>query len=56
MKKEASKKGYDFQLSLINDDRVYWNKVEKVYQDKNLLKRLVQTVVIRCGCIGFFAK
>lgn len=55
LKKKGSGKGFDFQMGLINNDRLYWPDVEKIVFD-NGLRRLIETIVLRCGGIRLFAK
>lgn len=56
MKRKPIGKGFAFQLGLINDDRKYWAEVESIPLDKSFVKRLLETVVLRCGCVRLFAR
>lgn len=53
--KKSTGKGYNFQMELINSDRQYWQKVEKISLDHGM-KRLVETIVLRCGGISLFGR
>ncbi len=55
MKKKLSSRGFDYQMGLVNDDRLYWPDIEKIVFD-NGLRRLIETIVLRCGGIRLFAK
>lgn len=54
MIKKGSGKGFDFQWELINNDRKYWPSVDKIVLDKGL-RRLGETIVLRCGGVRLFA-
>lgn len=54
MIKKGSGKGFDFQWDLINNDRKYWPNVDKIVMD-NGLRRLGETIVLRCGGVRLFA-
>lgn len=54
MIKKGSGKGFDFQWELINNDRQYWSNVDKIVMD-NGLRRLGETIVLRCGGVRLFA-
>lgn len=53
--RKPSGKGYNFQMGLINSDRQYWPEVESTSLDRGL-KRVGETLVLRCGGIRFFAR
>lgn len=52
---KPSGKGYDFQWSLINNDRQYWPRVESIRADC-CLRLLGEMVVLRCGGVRLFAR
>ena len=52
--KKPSSKGYKFQWGLINNDRQYWPKVDKITME-NGFKRIAETVALRCGGIRLLA-
>lgn len=54
MIKKGSGKGFDFQWNLINNDRLYWQDVDKIVMDKGL-RRLGEVFVLRCGGVRLFA-
>lgn len=45
-------KGLEWQLTLVNNDRVYWNKVDTIYQDCSYKKILI-IILLRLGLIRF---
>ena len=55
MKKKSFSKGFDYQIGLINDDRLYWPDVERIVFD-NRLRRIAEEIVLRCGGVRLFAK
>lgn len=55
MKKKSFSKGFDYQMGLVNADRLYWPDVESIVFD-NGFRRIAEKIVLRCGGIRFFAK
>lgn len=52
--KAFSGKGYEYQMTLINNDRVYWESVTTTTLDKNRFKQWAITIIIRLGLIRLF--
>lgn len=48
---DLSDKKYDYQITLVNDDRKYWPEVSNISMDKSFISRLIQKVLLRFGCI-----
>lgn len=52
LERKSSRRGYPFQMSLINDDRQYWTDVNKIVQDPPLRRYtvifLLRMLGIRC--------
>lgn len=42
-------KGLEWQMTLINDDRQYWNQIESIPQDRSLYKRILESMLLRLG-------
>ena len=55
MQRVPSGKGFPFQLSLINNDRQYWQGIDSITMD-NSVKRIVETIILRCGGIRLLAR
>ncbi len=54
LRREPTKKGLDWQMSLINNDRMYYADVDTIIQDKNIFKRIGESLVLRFGGVKLF--
>ena len=52
--KAFSGKGYEYQMTLINNDLVYWKSITTTTLDKNRFKQWAITIIIRLGLIRLF--
>ena len=54
LEREETTKGYDFQISLINNNRKYWCRVDEIVVDSGFRRYLI-TVFLRIGAIKLLA-
>ena len=55
MKKNSSKKGFQYQLTFINDDRNYWDEVDTISMDKWPIA-FAESLVLKMNGIKLFGR
>lgn len=55
LQRPPSKHGYDFQVSLVNNDRQYYKGVDKIARDF-FIRRCVEIVLLRSNCMNVLVK
>ena len=53
---DLSDRKYDFQLSLVNDDRKYWPFVNIISMDKSFIRRFILKSFLRCGGVNLLIR
>ena len=55
MIKNSSKKGFQYQLTFINDDRKYWDKIETIPMDKWPIA-FVESIALKVNAVKLFGR